>query len=247
MKSKIITSTLLGIGFLIGATALSALADWTGAPLAGPTNCPTDLAPNDAGYIEGCFAPINVGSKLQNKLGTLGTLGLSILGDFKFLPVGGAQPTAGQVLTADSSDLANGKVKWATPASGGSSGTITVIQKFSTRYSILMADSVFRTWVNNSLMPTNGSDDHGWYIRSADQKFTDTKNRLCTFFVENGRSYGSYTGADYGSDNNNVAYYWSPANSSWVAENHGDNGAIDITSLICVGSGVYERGLPYLL
>lgn len=112
MKSKIIASTLLGIGFLIGASALSALAVWTGAPAGGPTNCPTNLAPTDPGYIEGCFAPINVGTKLQEKLGTLGTLGLSVLGDFKFLPVGGAQPTAGQVLTADSSDLVNGKVKW---------------------------------------------------------------------------------------------------------------------------------------
>lgn len=108
MKSKIISATLLGIGFFIGASALSALAAWT-APTETPPTCTSGLA--------GCDAPVNVGPTLQQKLGSLGTLGLSILGDFKFIPVGGVPPTSGQVLVADDTDLVNGKVKWGTPGS----------------------------------------------------------------------------------------------------------------------------------
>ncbi len=114
MKSKIIASTLLGIGFLIGASALSALAVWSGAPCT-PTTCPTN--------IDGCNAPIHVGAVGQNKFGSLSTLGLGVIGDFKFLPSvdPSKRPTIGQVLMVDDSDLANGKVKWGS-VSGGSSG-----------------------------------------------------------------------------------------------------------------------------
>lgn len=128
MKSKIIASTLLGIGFLIGASALSALAVWSGAPGA-PTDCQTNALLADGStpnpnYRDGCNAPIHVGSVGQKKFGSLATLGLGIVGDFKFIPLSGTKPTTGQVLMADDSDLANGKVKWAT-STGGTGGGAT--------------------------------------------------------------------------------------------------------------------------
>lgn len=128
MKSKIIASTLIGLGFLLGASALSALAVWTGAPAGTPPNCPTNPTNPDGSanvnYREGCNAPINAGATAQSKLGSLSTLGLGIIGDFKFLPLGGVAPTTGQVLMADDSDLTHGKVKWGSVAgSGGSGGT----------------------------------------------------------------------------------------------------------------------------
>jgi len=59
MKSKILSSTLLAIGFLVGAGALSAIAGtWTAAPAAGPTNDNAD-------------APINVGYDAQIRQGGL--------------------------------------------------------------------------------------------------------------------------------------------------------------------------------
>ena len=58
---------------------------------------------------------------------------------------------------------------------------------------------------------------------------------------------GQYTGGDYGSDNNNVAYYWDSTSNSWTSEAHGDNGAIDITSLKCIGKGFLQRGIPFLI
>jgi hypothetical protein len=114
MKSKIIASTLLGIGFLIGATALSALAVWT---------APTETPPTCTAGLPGCDAPINVGGTVANqtswqtKTGPLTLLHL-ITSDFNFLPFTGSvsnPPTAGQVLMADNtnaSTLAAGKVKW---------------------------------------------------------------------------------------------------------------------------------------
>lgn len=256
MKKKIFSVIYIAIGLIIGVSTLFVFADWA-PPTHAPPNCPSGEP--------GCDALLNVGPSHQTKLGSVSIntttitpdpYGLDVFGISRFfgnLEIGTLAVPAtikivdgnqgdGKVLTSN----ANGVGTWKTPTVG-SSGTVTVIQKFGTRYSTLMADPVFRTWVNNPTMPTSGGNDHGWYIRSADQKFTDTRNHLCTFFVENGRSYGNYTGGDYGSDNNNTAYYWNPAGPSWVAESHGDNGNIDITSLVCVGSSVYERGLPYLL
>ncbi len=115
MKSKIFSATFLGIGFLVGATALSALAQWTAAPAGGPPPavCPTS--------IPGCNAPINEGGIGQIKAGSLTVGGLGILGDFTFLPVGGTPPTLGQVLMADATGLSLGKVKWGDVAAGGGS------------------------------------------------------------------------------------------------------------------------------
>ena len=62
MKKQIISFTLLAAGFLLGATALSALAQTSGT-----WTPPTALPPG--GNIA---APINVGSSWQSRAGTLG-------------------------------------------------------------------------------------------------------------------------------------------------------------------------------
>lgn len=62
MKKQIFSASLLIIGFLIGATALSALAAGTWTP---PNNCsPTDVGCN-------VDAPINVATTSQSKGGNL--------------------------------------------------------------------------------------------------------------------------------------------------------------------------------
>lgn len=138
MKSKIIASTLIGLGFLLGASALSALAVWTGAPAGTPPNCPTNPTNPDgsanADYREGCNAPINAGATAQSKFGPLSTFGFSTIGGFNFLPSARLvdQPKVGQVLMADDSPvvvggstvsgLTIGKIKWGSVAGSGGSG-----------------------------------------------------------------------------------------------------------------------------
>jgi len=125
--------------------------------------------------------------------------------------------------------------------------------RFITKYSTLMADSEFKAWISaqgGSQFPANGGDDHGWYIRNvADVKFKDTTTKLCTYFMGDGSiapaNTGQYTGQDYGSDNNNVAYYWDISNNLWKSEAHGDNGAIDVISLLCTGQ-LQPRGYKFL-
>lgn len=139
MKSKIIASTLIGLGFLLGASALSALAVWTGAPAGTPPNCPTNPTNPDgsanADYREGCNAPINAGATGQSKFGPLSTFGFSTIGGFNFLPSARLvdQPKVGQVLMADDSPvvvggstvsgLTIGKIKWGSVAGSGGSGS----------------------------------------------------------------------------------------------------------------------------
>jgi hypothetical protein len=126
-----------------------------------------------------------------------------------------------------------------------------VANKFTTKYTTLMSDPTFYSWVGNSGMPTSGGSDRGWYIRTSvsPTRFADTANRLCSYFMTNGTATvysGQYTGGDYGSDNNNTAYYWNTGTNTWSSEAHGDDGSIDITSLICVGDGVLDRGVKFL-
>ncbi len=107
MKSKIIASTLVMFGFILGASALSVLADWT-APTQAPPGCPAGSP--------GCDAPLHVGAGLQTKLGQLslnadasGAYGLEVLNGIKLLDtsvLGGT--AAGKVLTSD----ANGVGTW---------------------------------------------------------------------------------------------------------------------------------------
>lgn len=112
MKSKITASALLVIGLIIGASALSAYADWS-APTANPPTCPTGSP--------GCDAPLNVGATSQTKLGPLTlnfnnllTVGLKVLGKIQI--VDGNQAD-GKVLTSDASGIAS----WQTPTGGDTS------------------------------------------------------------------------------------------------------------------------------
>ncbi|MDE1975499.1 MAG: hypothetical protein KGI49_03265, partial [Patescibacteria group bacterium] len=107
MKKQIISFTLLAAGFLIGATALSAMADWSPAPGTPPNN--------------NVPAPINVGNGIprlntagvQEKTDSFnidGNLGVLGLGAFNNLAVtgnlnvyAGASTTANTVLANDGS------------------------------------------------------------------------------------------------------------------------------------------------
>ncbi|MBP6858424.1 MAG: hypothetical protein KBC33_01170 [Candidatus Pacebacteria bacterium] len=108
MKNKIISSTLLLIGFFLGATALSTLAaTWTtpscNPSTSGPGACNTE-------------APVHVGSTGQSKLGpllvntasVLDDIGLTITGKIKLDDI---RKGAGKVLTSD----ADGVGTWQTP------------------------------------------------------------------------------------------------------------------------------------
>ncbi len=105
MKKQLLSFTLLAAGFLIGATALSALAD------TGNTWTPPSATPPGGNVA----APINVGSVAQAKTGLL------TLGNFQFDPGGASNITPGWVLTATNG---NGAVAW---AQAGSSGVTSII------------------------------------------------------------------------------------------------------------------------
>jgi hypothetical protein len=115
MKKKIISFTLVCTGFLLGASALVAVAQTSGwsAPHLTPPNCITD--PNDPNYDAGCVAPINVGSSAQTKNGPLTLnyddiqqIGLQVLGQVQIVD-GNQGP--GKILMSD----ANGIASWQTP------------------------------------------------------------------------------------------------------------------------------------
>ena len=112
MKKQLITLSVLSLGFLLGASALSALA-------AGSWSAPT--APPPGGNVA---APINVGvagGPGQSKLDLLG------LSNFLFNPTGVNNITPGYVLTALD---ANGNVGWK-PASA--TGNYTVVPTWSAK------------------------------------------------------------------------------------------------------------------
>jgi hypothetical protein len=124
----------------------------------------------------------------------------------------------------------------------------------STKYSVLMANETFRAWLNSTGggigWPISGGNDHGWYIRADNLRFRSTANKLCEYFMGSSAVADflprRYSGGDYGSDNNNLAYYWNATSNSWGAESHGDNGNIDITALRCIGPGFLDRAIPFL-
>lgn len=164
MKKQIISLTLVAAGFLLGATALSALAQTP------PWNPPTQLPPN--GNVA---APINVGSAWQSRVGALGigasnatcldkdasgnciTLDVTgsglfstlavIGGSFGYNPTGvvGSVP-AGQVLTSSGT---NGAAVWATSGSSGGSNIV------STASDLLIATPFYNTtWTKANLGPS---------------------------------------------------------------------------------------------
>jgi hypothetical protein len=100
MKKQLITLGALVGGFIIGASALIAVADtastWS-APLHTPSTCLSGEP--------GCDAPINVGSVLQTKNGWLGVVGL-ITPNLNV--ASGTVSTPGSVLTNDG----NGNARW---------------------------------------------------------------------------------------------------------------------------------------
>jgi hypothetical protein len=137
----------------------------------------------------------------------------------------------------------------ASVVAGGSSGRSVL--KFNARYTTLMSDSAFFSWVGQSAWPTSGGNDHGWYVRTSVSlpRFTDTANKLCSYFMTNGVATlysGQYSTNDYGSDNNNTAHYWDSASGTWKTEAHSDNGSIDLNTILCVGDGVLDRGLKFI-
>jgi len=117
MKKKIISFTLVCAGFLLGASALVAVAQTSGwsAPHSTPPNCITD--PTDPNYDAGCVAPINIGSSAQVKNGPLTLnfdgiqqIGLKVLGQVQIVD-GNQGP--GKILVSDASGIAN----WQAPSS----------------------------------------------------------------------------------------------------------------------------------
>jgi hypothetical protein len=120
MKSKIISSSLLVVGFLLGASALSAIAGTWTAPASNctPPNCNVD-------------APVNVGTFSQVKTGLLG-LNELIVESIQVLTSEGTttSPVVGKVLTAIDND---GNVGWRSAGSG--SGSISICRNDGTAVS----------------------------------------------------------------------------------------------------------------
>ncbi|MEK7641600.1 MAG: hypothetical protein AAB365_01240 [Patescibacteria group bacterium] len=115
---KTLSLTLIILGFLLGASALSAVAAWT-APGCAPTGCNTD-------------APINASSSPQTKYGPLTlnfsniyAIGLKVLGSVQI--VDGTQG-AGKVLTSDASGIAS----WVLPAAAGGGTSVNGIAAYTT-------------------------------------------------------------------------------------------------------------------
>jgi hypothetical protein len=97
MKSIIQNIKIIVLGLVVALGVGYVSAAWTPAP-GTPPNANVD-------------APINVGSNLQTKLGSLVLGGLGVGGDFTYLPTGVSSVTPGQVLVAAN---ASGKVAWGT-------------------------------------------------------------------------------------------------------------------------------------
>jgi len=145
MKTKLIPTLLILLSFLLGASAISALAQQYIAPSFNPPNCPPST--------DACNAPINVGENPQNKKGPLNInfsnnttsypTGLKVWGKSIFagdveigaigLPaklkiVDGNQVTPGSVLTNVNGD---GVGTWVAP---GASAAFTGSRKVCTGY-----------------------------------------------------------------------------------------------------------------
>lgn len=119
MKSKILYSALLIVGFLAGASALSALA-WQGPP-PSPPGC-------DPLSYEGCNPPLNIGDSLQTKTGPLSVnfglkaldgIALKLNGKIQIVdynPLVPAENPEGKVLVSDQ----NGIGTWKSVTAAGS-------------------------------------------------------------------------------------------------------------------------------
>ena len=118
IKSKIIPFTILTLGFVLGASALSTFAQFTPGP-SSPPDCPLT--------IPGCNSPINTSSTIQVKNGILSlgadlgngtfeTFGLEILNGIRLID--GAVTPDTMILTSDSDGVGNWKPLPANIAAG---------------------------------------------------------------------------------------------------------------------------------
>lgn len=260
MKTSIINNfkaVILGL-VMVAGVGYAAAGTFSG-PTCAPPNCNAD-------------APLNVGPSRQSKLGSISIntataspdrFGLDVFGMSRFfdnVQIGTTSKIAtvqivdgnqgeGKVLTSD----INGVARWQALPQSISSKTY-IVYKFNTKYSDLMANEKFRAWVGRETdkateFRTYWSDNRGWYIRNREDKFLNTAQKLCTYMMNDAKALtnsGQYSGGDYGSDRNNGAYYWDIGSSTWKIEGHSDNGAIDITSLSCAGSGITQEGLFFV-
>jgi hypothetical protein len=137
------------------------------------------------------------------------------------------------------------------------------VYQFNVKYGDIMRTdtpekAAFMSWTKSQsggeILPNGFRNDHGWYIRSNDTKLQQTVAKLCSYMMDGNTqgltSSGQYSGGDYGSDNNNNAFYWSgstPNQGSWVKESHGDNGDIDITRITCSGDSVSSGGMGFVI
>lgn len=202
-------------------------------------------------------APINVGPETQNKQGNLAANIFAAFTEMRSdrycnavgencsdpLP----QCEVGQLITAGPNGTWN--------CTNFPAPTITV--RFNTKFVGLVNDPAFRAWLgpqgdgvgDDDIPDPHWRNDHGWYSRSADlgnRRWTRTIDKLCSFMMVDGRAAIDQMGysrrEDYGSDNNNIAWYWSASENRWLTEHHGDDLNIDITELVCAGTAVTEAG-----
>ncbi len=161
MQKKIISATLVIVGFVLGATALSALANWT-APSTGctPPSCNTST-------------PLNASSSAQVKDGpltlnflnpTVDNIGLRVLGKIKM--VDGNQAD-GKVLTSD----ADGVGTWQDPVTGSLPLAYTVLP--STCQTLDLENYCYDKDGCNFMIISNGTPNATGQIIS-DNAFSDT-------------------------------------------------------------------------
>lgn len=150
MKSKILAFSLVVVGFVLGASALSVLADWSG-PQSTPPNCVSGQP--------GCDAPLNVGANvggmLQAKLGGLslntdgvGAIGLKVLNGIQIIdfdPSDPAQNPKDKVLTSNE----NGVGTWKGVSSVGGSNIVFVTPV------TLTPSTAYSTYSDGSVIPVD--------------------------------------------------------------------------------------------
>jgi len=158
-SKSILSATSLLVGGFIGASALVALAGtstWSG-PHQTPSNC-------DPNLDSGCYAPLNIGSNTQTKLGSLilnaatpiqNAIGLTVFGTSTFngpIQIADGTQGAGKVLTSD----LNGNASWQTGSGGGGTSGIVFITPV-----VLAGPSISTSWKTVDLtkygVPANAS------------------------------------------------------------------------------------------
>lgn len=227
MKSKIIPTTLVLIGFIAGASALSVLADWTAAPGIPPT-CPSGSP--------GCDAPINVGGLSQTKNGPLllnwlstatDGVGLKVLGSVK-ISDGNVVANTRKVLTDVNG---TGVGTWQTLAAITSPKiyTFTTLNNTTSRlitfYGCDTCNSLITKTVKDALAMNGGS-------RLYDDSIT--LSHFCEAVTPDAPNYGAYSRGSYSSPEDNGVIYWNVSKNGFVLRGaKGMNSGIDSGNLQC--------------